>query len=240
MRSTFGNLVDRLAVRLNESKIPEGRFDNVVGVHAAMKEAILDGVRDILHERIKWPFLAVEQTQVLDDGTNEYAWPLDFDSVDWNSFQVQADNELGIHATYLPVIQREEWYRRFRDIDYDKRPQGLQVPRYVFAAHGMGFGIAPAPDRDYTVKYRYFKYPTLPEARTDQVPIPNKHDHVILAAALKNMYSFLDNTERATFWQAEYIRLFNAMVRVELGQNLNHMYAGVLNRPSAAENSIIN
>lgn len=239
MRTTFGELVDRLAVRLNETKIPEGRFDTVQGVHASMKESILDGIREILHERIKWPFLAVEQTQVLDDGTNEYAWPLDFDSVDWNSFQIQPDRVQNWSAKYLRLIEREEWYRIFKDMDMDQRPNGVQMPRYVFSAHGMGFGVAPAPNRDFKLTYRYFKYPQLPVNRDDLCPIPSKHDNVIIAAALKSMYSFLDNTERATFWDAQYTRAFNAMVRVELGNNFAHMYTGTINRPGAAENSFI-
>lgn len=228
MRSSFGDLVDRLAVRINESKVPEGRFDNCQGIHAAMKEAVRDAVRDILHERYKWPFLAVEQTQTLDEGTSEYAWPLDFDSVDWNSFMLVADREKNIRTRYLPVIQREEWYRLLRDTDYDSRPGGLRIPEKVFSAHGMGFGVTPVPDQDYKVRYRYFKYPKTMELKEDLCPIPSKHDHVLMAAALKNIYSFLDNTERAAFWQSEFIRMFKAMVRVELSQNLNHVYTGVI------------
>ena len=119
MPSTYMGLTNRLLRRLNEVEITESDFLSARGLQATAKDCILDTVREINTVRIDWPFNAVEHTQTLEVGVEEYAWPLAFIAADWNSFQIQKDDTLNITHKRLTPVSREEWYEKRRDIDYD-------------------------------------------------------------------------------------------------------------------------
>lgn len=222
--STYLELVNRLCERLNEEKIGESEFNSVVGIHASIKNAIRDGVTNLLQEEAQWPFTAVEHTIKLDIGTEEYAWPQDFDSVDWNSFFVYNDYDNSLYGSPLGVIQKEQWQQRGRRPGSINLPKGTGIPRYVFATHGNGFGLSPNPDQNYTLRYRYFRVAPILENYDDEVPIPRQYEHAILAVSLMNMYSFLDNTERAQFWENRYKSDLKAMKRALLSRNLHSVH----------------
>lgn len=195
MPSTYMELTNRLLRRVNDVEITETDFPSVRGIQALAKDCILDTVREINSSRIDWPFNAVEHTQSLVIGTEEYAWPVDFTSADWESFQVQQDDVLNIKHKQLQPISREEWYHNYRDRDYDSGTSGKNIPDFVFPSHGNGWGVSPSPNQLYTIKFRYYKNPTDINLYDDQVAIPSKFDYVIIAGALYHMNMFKENAE---------------------------------------------
>jgi len=208
MPSTYLDLCNTVLRRLNEVEIAASEFDTVRGVQALAKDSVKTAVSKINQAEFEWPFNAAEHTQLLVQGQEEYVWPEFLKVADWNSFQIQKNTGLNTGFKTLKLIDRDEWYARHRDGDYDSGNQGRGVPDYVFASHGNGFGVSPSPDAAYSVRFRYYlNYADL-AAFNDQTRIPTSFDSVVVDGALYHMYMFKDNTEAA---QAAFMSFENGI-----------------------------
>lgn len=212
MASTYLDLTNRLLRRVNDVEIEESDFASARGIQGTAKDCILDTVREINLHRIDWPFNAVEHTELLIAGTQEYAWPTTFTFADWQSFQIQSDDDLDVGSTSLMLINREDWYHMYRDTDYNAGTAGIGVPKYVFPSHGQGWGVTPSPDAAYTVKFRYFKTPTDLSAFDDECNIPSKFDYVIIAGALMHMNLFKENPDGTAIMQRKFEMALKDMI----------------------------
>ncbi len=221
MPTTYIDLTNRVLRRLNETQISVSDFPSVTGIHAAAKDSVLDAIRQINTTKIDWPFNAVEHTQVLVVGTEEYAWQSDFTAADWDSFQIQRDDTLSILNRTLKPLARDQWYKRFRDQDYDTTTTGKSQPVFIFPSHGQGFGLTPSPERAYTLKYRYYKNPTDLDLYTDQTTIPSKFDYVIVAGALYHMDLLKENAESSDRAEKRFNEGIKNMVNVFLPNATN-------------------
>lgn len=201
MPSTYLDLCNKVLRRLNEVEIAVGDFPTVRGVQALVKDAIKASVAKINQAEFEWPFNAAEHTETLASGQTEYVWPAYFKVSDWNSFQIQKDVSLNVGYKTLSLIDRDVWYKSHRDADYEAGSAGRGVPQYVFQSHGNGFGVSPAPDAAYRVRFRYYlNYSDLINY-DDVTRIPESFDTVIVDGALYHLYMFKDNLESA---QAAY------------------------------------
>lgn len=202
MPSTYLDLCNKVLRRLNEVEIAVGDFPTVRGVQALVKDAIKASVAKINQAEFEWPFNAAEHTETLAAGQTEYVWPAYFKVSDWNSFQIQKDVSLNVGYKVLSLIDRDVWYKSHRDADYEAGAAGRGVPHYVFQSHGNGFGVSPAPDAAYRVRFRYYlNYSDLINY-DDVTRIPESFDTVIVDGALYHLYMFKDNVESA---QAAYV-----------------------------------
>lgn len=202
MPSTYLDLCNKVLRRLNEVEIAVGDFPTVRGVHALVKDAIKASVAKINQAEFEWPFNAAEHTETLMRGQSEYVWPAYFKVSDWNSFQIQKDASLNVGYKVLALIDRDVWYKNHRDADYEAGSAGRGVPQHVFQSHGNGFGVSPAPDAAYRVRFRYYlNYSDLINYN-DVTRIPESFDTVIVDGALYHLYMFKDNLESA---QAAYV-----------------------------------
>ena len=201
MASTYLQLCNMVLRRINEVEIAEDEFLSVRGVQALVKDAVKAAVAKINQAEFEWPFNDAEHTETLVAGQTEYDWPDYFKVVDWNSFQIQKNDSLGTGFKTLSPIDRDEWYKNYRDDDYEQGSAGITVPNFVFPSHGEGFGVAPSPDKAYSIRYRYYlNYADLTDA-TDTSRIPQSFDTVIVDGALFHLYMFKDNIEAS---QAAY------------------------------------
>lgn len=228
MPSTYMDLTNRLLRRINDVEISQSDFPSVRGIQATAKDCVLDTIREINASRIDWPFNAVEHTETLVVGVEEYAWPTDFTSADWNSFQIQKDDVLNINHKQLTPISREEWYHSFRDLDYDAETAGKAVPSFVFPSHGNGWGVSPSPNELYTIKFRYYKNPTDLSLYDDQATIPSKFDYVIMAGALYHMNLFKENAEGVAIVKKKFEDGINDMTNLYL-PNPRYVYDSRVN-----------
>lgn len=187
--------------RINEVEIAEDEFLSVRGVQALVKDAVKAAVAKINQAEFEWPFNSAEHTETLVAGQSEYNWPDYFKIADWNSFQIQKNDSLGTGFKTLSPIDRDEWYKNYRDDDYEAGSTGRNVPDFVFPSHGQGFGVTPSPDKAYSIRFRYYlNYADL-TAATDTSRIPQSFDTVIVDGALFHLYMFKDNIEAS---QAAY------------------------------------
>jgi len=181
--------------RLNEVEIAVADFPNALGVQALVKDSVKASIAKINQSEFEWPFNAAEHTQLLVAGQTEYTWPDFFKISDWNSFQLQGNETLGVGFSSLKHMDRDEWYKTYRDNDYDAGAAGIGAPRAVFSSHGNGFGVTPAPDAAYSIRFRYYlNYSDLTN-HNDTTRIPTSFDTVITDGAMYHMYMFKDNMD---------------------------------------------
>jgi hypothetical protein len=193
MAATFLELTNEVLRAYNEVELTSSNFGTSRGVHSWAKDGVNMAIRQINTKNYKWPWMAIEHTQVLTPGTFEYAWPTTFRAADWNSFQIQRDDALEVMSKTLRVMDRDEWYTKYRDRDTDGiDDDGISVPEFVFNTHGQGYGLTPNPDEAYTLKYRYFKYSVPLLAHGDETDIPDQFRHVIVLGASKHMARMMD------------------------------------------------
>jgi hypothetical protein len=202
MPTSYIDLCNQTLRRLNEVEIAEADFSSARGVQALVKDAVKAAVAKINQAEFGWPFNAAEETDTLIVGQTEYTWPQYFKVADWNSFQIQANDNLGAGYKTLKFIEQDEWYSDHRDADYTAGVTGRDMPEYIFPAHGNGYGVSPSPNKAYTLKFRYFmNYSDITNA-TDVTRIPESYDTVLIDGALYHLYMFKDNMESA---QAAFI-----------------------------------
>jgi hypothetical protein len=216
MPSTWMDLTNRLLRRVNDVEITQSDFASARGIQAAAKDYIQDTVREINTTKTNWPFNAVEHSQTLVVGTEEYAWPANFTAAEWGSFQIQADDTIGNTFKTLGLMTRDQWYSQSRDRDYDSSTDGRDIPTSVFPSHGQGFGVSPSPNEAYPIKFRYYKNPDDLTAYDSEVTIPNKFDYVILAGALIYMNLFKENIEGSQVSKVQFDKGLANMVNTFL------------------------
>jgi len=202
MPSTYISLCNQVLRRLNEVEIVEAEFGSVRGVQALVKDAIITAQAKINQAEFEWPFNASEETDTLSVGVEEYVWPTFYKSTDWNSFQIQKSDSLGVNFTTLRYMDRDEYYKNHRDLDQNAGSAGRGVPTHVFPSHGNGYGVTPSPNKAYIIKFRYYLNYAALSAATDETRIPDSFDSVLVDGALYQMYLFKDNVEMV---QAVYV-----------------------------------
>ena len=197
MASTYLTLTNKLLRRMNEVEVSEADFANTRGVQTLAKDAVLDSIGQINQAEYEWPFNAAQHTQVLAVGQEEYSWPSFFKVVDWNTFQIQKNESLGVDHKRIEFIDRDIYYKKYKDEDDDAGTAGLGCPYYVAPSHGNGYILSPSPDKTYTIQFKYYLNNVGLSAFSDQTRIPDSYDNVIIDGALYYMYMFRDNPEAA-------------------------------------------
>ena len=197
MPSTYINLCNMVLRRINEVEMTSAEFAGVRGVQALVKDAVRAAIAKINQAEFEWPFNAAQHTATLVVGQTEYAWPDYYKIADWNSFQLQKNDSLNVGYASLDFIERDVWYAKFRDADYDAGSAGRGVPQMVFPSHGNGFGVTPSPDQAYQVTFRYYlNYSDLTN-HDDTTRIPESFNTLIVDGALYHLYMFKDNLDAA-------------------------------------------
>ena len=128
MPSTYLTLCNMVLRLINEVEMTSAEFADIRGVQALVKDAVKASIAKINQAEFEWPFNSAEHTQVLAAGQSEYTWPAFFKVADYNSFQIQKDTSLGTSFKTLSPIERDEWYSKYRDDDYEAGNAGRGVP----------------------------------------------------------------------------------------------------------------
>lgn len=249
--ATYISMVNKLLRKINEVEVEEAQFNDVIGVTATAKDAIIDALDKIYNKKHKWPFMArIEQVMTTQNGIT-YAFPDDMLSVDWNSFVVMPYNTI-FKGYWLKPLNVGEYNRYFKPDDLtwitNHGGQGKGPPRFVVSqefkipgvnTRGQNFNISPPPDRmetfpgspgdqDYFITYTYFRKPTRPVNALDELDIPEEWEYVLFSRALYHMYLFYDNNERATIADADFQEGYKDMINVLLTNDVHQVYTGQL------------
>ena len=197
MANTYIELCNQTLRRIGEVEIAQADFTSVRGVQALVKDAVKATIAKINQAEFEWPFNAAQETVTVTTGQTEYSFPTAFKVVDWNSFQIQSDASLNVGYTTLSYIDRDEWYAKYRDTDYNAGTAGRGMPLFVCPSHGNGYGITPSPNAAYTITYRYYLNYSALTAHDDVTRIPESFNSVVVDGALYHMNLYKNNTEGA-------------------------------------------
>lgn len=195
--TTFLELTNRVLRKINETELTTSTFGNTRNLHSMIKDAVNDTIDEINKRHNNWPFNAFQHTHLLVPGKTEYIWPNGFKVADWDSFQIVKDLNLGNNTVDLRKMNRDEWYEWHKSADDDAGSTGRGIPQYVFEAHGQGFGVTPSPDKEYTIRYRYFSNPARLVNATDTTTIPPEWDYVIIAGTQWHAGLFKEDLEKS-------------------------------------------
>ncbi len=228
MGSSYLTLVNNVLDRLNEPNLDSSTFASARGIHAAAKLGVKNAVLRINSQKWEWPFNCVAASETMVIGSNLYALPDNCKIPDWESFYVVAGTygDFTVTTRNLKPIQRQEWFKRHRNLDFDNAVEGRDMPTRVFwdATHngsGAGsFGVTPCPNAEYIINFNYWKFTTALSAHGDTTDVPTNFDWVIETGALQDMYKFLDNDQRAALGKVDFEDAVNEMVRQLLPQDI--------------------
>lgn len=223
--STYLDLVNNVLTRINEVNLDSSNFASARGLHQAAKLGVLNAVMQINAQRWEWPFNYATDSETLVAGTNLYSFPADYKVADWESFYIVAGTygDRTIETTRLWPIQRQEWYKWYREGDLDNAVDGKEVPRKVFWDSSQKFGVTPVPDEAYVVNYNYWKNTTELSAYDDTVTVPTNFNWVVEQGALEDMYNFLDNDQRALLGKTSFQDGINRMALMLVPQTIGDM-----------------
>lgn len=203
-------LTNRVLRRLNEVELTTSDFDNARGIQAAAKDAINSAVFDLNAQQYEWPHNAAEEATALVIGQTEYSNPLSLKTFEWNSFQIVGEGTYSTQNISLEYLERDVWYKTHRDTDDDNAALGISIPKYVFASHGTGWGVSPAPDKPYRIQFRYFLHPAEMvnhgDTVTGNVAYPVAFTPTLIEGAMYHLYMLKDNSEAAQMAKANFDR----------------------------------
>lgn len=198
MPATYIDLCNQVLRRLNEVELRAADFESARGVQALVKDSVQAAIATIGQSEFEWPFNAAQQVDTLAIGQTDYSWPEYFKVVDYNSFQIIENNGDGTNSyRQLKYIDRDTYFKLYRDLDSSAGAKGRGKPEYVCASHGNGYTLSPSPDEALSVRYNYFlNYADL-NLYDDETRVPTSFSSVIVDGALMHLYMFKDNVEAA-------------------------------------------
>lgn len=156
-------------------------------------ETINDVVNDI-NSRQPWRFLESDSDVVITAGDATPEAPVDFAKV--LSFVIPAANI--VLKPYRADVVRKQW------------PQALTITGTPFAYYfvGSNLHLLWVPDANYTGRMHYLR--NQPEltitSAEDDILLPSRHHRVIALGALARLYAMEDDTDLATYFDAQYER----------------------------------
>lgn len=215
--STFISLTNELLRRLNEVQIDETDFTATRNIQALAKDSINSSVKEIIHSAQEFPFLLTTKQQTLTQGINEYSFPADTNSVDWESFYIKKHSSGSNVASVLKAIPYSLYLSQHRAKD-DDGDEGATV--FVFQTQDLKFGVSPVPDKNYIIEYKYWTFPSALASSTDSCIIPEKFNSVIIDGAMMFMMLFRSNEQSASIHRERFNDGIKSMRRVLLDEPL--------------------
>lgn len=186
---TYLGLVNDVNRALNEVELNNSNFSTAIGWYNHAKTSVNMSIDRINREPVEWPFYNVVAELTLEQNTVRYPFPADARKIDFRSFRLKGDEDLGIETTSLFPMDYEDYLTRLSDIE--NQPELYAgSPTTVIKTNGLFFAIVPPPDLDYTVKYEYYSVPLPLSSSTDVPRIPASERGVILEGALQFAYKF--------------------------------------------------
>ena len=197
MAYNFLGLVNDVNQRLNEVPLAETNFLAAKGFYGQAREAVNSAIHDINQQQFEWPFNYVEKTETVTPGITRYAFPEDAKTIDFDSFRLKGNSTLNVETSKLSLLSYEDYLNNFVDQEYSDDTSKRNVPRQVFRAPGLEFGLVPAPDQAYDIIYEYYRTGYFLINPTDVPPIPEIYRHVIVEGAMYYAYMFRSNEQAA-------------------------------------------
>lgn len=213
----FLELTNNVARRLNEVPLTSTNFGDASGFHADIKSYINQTINRINMEEFEWPFNHTTVTLTLTPNQVKYPYPTDAKTVAFDSFILKGDTTLNVDSRKLEILDYEEHLQN--SLDMEVRPEDYaDYPKQVFRARDLTFGLLPAPDQAYEVRYEYYKLPVELSSWDDIPTIPEHFKWVIQEGAMYYAYMFRGDTEQAAVSNNMFIEGVKDMRRLYINR----------------------
>ena len=113
MATTFLTLANNVIARVNEVQLTSSNFSDSRGIQTQCKNAVNEAIRWINQKEFNWPFNHSTKTQTLTPGVASYDAPSDAKTIDYDTFRMVRDDDLGIGGDNLNILTYYEYVQRF-------------------------------------------------------------------------------------------------------------------------------
>ena len=113
MAETYLTLTNKVIARLNEVALTSSTFSSARGIQVQCQNAVNEAIRYINQKEFQYPFNHATDTEVLTAGVVRYSVPTTTKTVDYNTFRVIKDSDLGITGGRLKILNYNDYVNNF-------------------------------------------------------------------------------------------------------------------------------
>ena len=113
MAETFLTLTNKVLARLNEVQLTSTTFATARGIQVQAQNAVNESVRYINQKEFQYPFNHSTKTETLVPGTVRYTIPTTAKTVDYNTFRLVKDSDLGSSGGRLYVLNYNDYINSY-------------------------------------------------------------------------------------------------------------------------------
>ena len=115
MSGTYLSLTNNVLARLNEVQLTSSNFSNARGIQVQAQNAVNEAVRYINQREFNYPFNHATETKTVTAGVVRYSIPTSAKTVDYNTFRIVKDSDLGNSGYRLPQLDYNEYINSVSD-----------------------------------------------------------------------------------------------------------------------------
>lgn len=113
MAESYLTLTNKVLARLNEVQLTSSNFSSARGIQVQAQNAINESVRYINQKEFQYPFNHSTKTETLVPGTVRYTIPTTAKTVDYNTFRIVKDSDLGSSGGRLYIINYNDYINSY-------------------------------------------------------------------------------------------------------------------------------
>ena len=113
MSGTFLSLTNSVLARLNEVQLTASNFSAARGIQIQAQNAVNESIRYINQREFNYPFNHATETKTLTAGIVRYSIPTDTKSVDYNTFRIVKDSDLGNSGGRLTILDYNDYVNSY-------------------------------------------------------------------------------------------------------------------------------
>ena len=113
MAESYLTLTNKVLARLNEVQLTSSNFSNARGIQVQAQNAINESVRYINQKEFQYPFNHSTKSETLVPGTVRYSIPTTAKTVDYNTFRLVKDSDLGSSGGRLYVLNYNDYINSY-------------------------------------------------------------------------------------------------------------------------------
>ena len=113
MSGTYLNLTNLVLARINEVQLTSANFTSARGIQTQAQNAINESVRYINQREFNYPFNHATATQTLTAGVVRYSLPSSTKNIDYNTFRLVKDSDLGASGGRLGILTYNDYINSY-------------------------------------------------------------------------------------------------------------------------------
>ena len=113
MSGTYLNLTNSVLARINEVQLTSANFTSARGIQTQAQNAVNESIRYINQREFNYPFNHATATQTLTAGVVRYSLPSSTKNIDYNTFRLVKDSDLGASGGRLGIVTYNDYINSY-------------------------------------------------------------------------------------------------------------------------------